>query len=148
MRKVSTVTITADGRDKNKVFQITEMSAYQAECWAIRVFLSIAKTGIELPEGVAEGGMAGIAAVGIKALTMIPWADAEPLLIEMMGCVRIIPDPSRPSVIRDLIDDDIEEVATRLRLKMDVFGLHTGFSMAGLPQTTAGTGSATGTTAA
>ena len=39
--------------------------------------------------------------------------------------------------IRDLIEDDIEEVATRLRLRKEVLELHVDFSTAGAPQTSA-----------
>ena len=59
---------------------------------------------------------------------------AEPLMDEMFRCIQIQPDPRKPEVVRPLIDngtegDDIEEVATRLRLRSEVINLHTGFSM-------------------
>ena len=38
------------GRDKGKQFLITEMSASQAENWAIKVILAIGNAGIEIPE--------------------------------------------------------------------------------------------------
>lgn len=127
MRKTETITIQREGRDKGKVFKITEMPAAQAEKWALRAFFALANTGVELPEGLEESGMAGLAAIGLQALGKVPYEAAEPLLDDLMACVQHIPDPSKPEVVRGLIDEDIEEVATRLELKKSVWELHTGF---------------------
>ena len=127
MRKTSTVVIDEEGRDRGKRFVITEMSAAQAEAWAIRALLAMAAGGIELPDGYEQTGMAGLAEVGLRAITKLKWADAEPLLAEMMDCVQIAPDPRHPGTVRPLIDEDIEEIATRLKLRTEVFKLHTGF---------------------
>lgn len=133
MRKTETITIEREGRDKGKQFKLTEMSAAQAERWALRAFFALANTGVELPDDMADSGMAGIAAVGLSALGKVPFEQAEPLLDEIMGCVQIVPDPSKPHVVRALIDEDIEEVATRLELRKAVWDLHTGFfSLGGL----------------
>lgn len=133
-RKVITVTIEADGRDKGKVFQLTEMAAARAERWAARAFLALAKSKLEIPDDVAALGLAGIAQLGFQALAGISFEDAEPLLDEMMACVAVVPDKAHPEVVRRLIDDggdgdDIEEVATRVKLRMEVWTLHTGFSI-------------------
>lgn len=143
-RKVKTVTIEAEGRDTGKVFVLTEMPASQAEKWAIRALLALGRSGIDIPPGIAEAGMAGVAAIGVRALLGLQFYEAEPLLDEAFrSCVGFYPDPRQRKVIRgkappgetavgDLIEDDIEEVATRARLRSEVFELHTGFSAAGL----------------
>ncbi len=69
MRKTKFITIT-DGsketnRDYSKVFVITEMSALAAEKWAMKALLLAMKYGAELPDNVRDGGMAGIAVMGI-----------------------------------------------------------------------------------
>jgi hypothetical protein len=56
--------------------------------------------------------------------------DAAPLLAEMMDCVKIIPNPSEPNVMRPLVADDIEEVRTRIELRKAILELHMGFSFA------------------
>lgn len=132
MRKVQTVTIAAEGRDKGKAFLITEMPASQAEMWALRAFMALAKSGLEVPDEVQTMGMAGIAALGFQALAGITYQDARPLLEEMFDCVEHVPSPN---VVRALIEDDIEEVATRLQLRRDVFDLHTGFFSRAAPST-------------
>lgn len=129
MRKTASVTITADGRDKGKVFLLTEMPASVAEKWAMRALLALGRSGIELPDDVANGGMAGVAAAGLRAFAGIEFGDAEPLMDEMFGCVQIVPDPKQAAVARDLIEDDIFEVSTRLLLRSEVVALHVGFSI-------------------
>ena len=126
-RKVTTVVIGNAGRDHGKVFKLTEMPATQAEKWAMRAFLAMSRNGIEIPEDIASAGLAGIASIGIKAIGGMNFVDAEPLMDEMFACIAIIPDASKPGVSRGLIEDDIEEVATRLRLRKEIFGLHTDF---------------------
>ncbi|OYW81343.1 MAG: hypothetical protein B7Z19_00755 [Polynucleobacter sp. 32-46-5] len=116
--------IGESGRDKGKQFHITEMSASRAESWAIRVLLAIGNAGIEVPDGLAAQGMAGLMAVGYMNLLKIPFEVAEPLLGEMMSCVQIIPSAS---VRRPLIEDDIEEVTTRLQLRKAIWNLHMDF---------------------
>lgn len=126
-RKQATVTISAEGRDKGKVFVLTELPAYEAEDWAGRALFALMNAGVEIPDNIAEAGLAGVAALGIKALTKLPYDSAKPLLDSMMKCVQIQPSPS---VVRPLVDDDIEEVATLLTLRKEILGLHMDFSMA------------------
>ena len=122
-RKESTF-VAESGRDKGKQFIITEMSASQAENWALRVILAVGNAGIEIPDGLASQGMAGLMAVGYMNLLKIPFEAAKPLLDEMMTCVQIMPSLN---IKRALIEDDIEEVSTRLQLRKAVWSLHMDF---------------------
>jgi hypothetical protein len=132
-RKQLDIVISAEGRDKGKMFQITEMPASKAEKWAIRTMLALGKSGVDIPDDLAAQGMAGIASLGIRALTSLNYDDAEPLLAEMFDCVKCVPDPTRPEVTRALVEDDIEEVATRLSLRKDILSLHIDFFTAVAP---------------
>ena len=116
--------VAQTGRDKGKEFLITEMSATQAENWAIKAVLAIGNAGIEIPDTLVSQGMAGLVAVGYMNLLKIPFDAAKPLLDEMMGCVQFIPSPN---VKRSLIEDDIEEVSTRLALRKAIWNLHMDF---------------------
>ncbi len=129
-RKTATIVIEADGRDKGKTFFLTELSAMQAERWATRALLAMARSGLDIPEDIAYAGLAAIAALGVKALGGIPYAEAEPLLAEMFACIQIVPDPSVPQVKRNVIESDIEEVETLAKLRLDVMRLHVDFSKA------------------
>lgn len=131
-RKTAIVTISAEGRDKGKVFVLTELSAYEAEDWAGRALFALMNAGVEIPDNIAEAGLAGVAAMGLKAIAKLPFDSAKPLLDKMMGCIQIQPSPT---VTRALIPDDIEEVATLLTLRKQVLGLHMDFSMAAAPST-------------
>lgn len=133
MRKEVDVTITDEGRDKGKKFALREMPASKAEKWAARFLLALTRSGAEIPEGIEKEGMRGVAVMGIKMLAAVNYNDAESLLDEMFTCVRIKPDPSK-DLIRELIEDDIEEIATRVQLRAEVFMLHTNFSSAALKQ--------------
>ena len=132
-RRERKYTVTSEGRDKGKVFLLTEMGAVQSEKWAARALLALLKSGVELPEDVAQAGLAGVAAVGIKAFGSIAWADAEPLLDEMMQCVQVIPSSNVPRAF--FADMDIEEVTTLLSLRKELLELHLGFSLAALSLT-------------
>jgi hypothetical protein len=137
MRKTSIVTIEAEGRDKGKMFLLTEMGAVQAEKWALRLFFALMNTGVEIPPDIAELGMAGIASMGLQALSKLPYDAAEPLLDDMWACAQIIPDPSKKNVARFLMDDDIEEIGTRIFLRKEIFDLHTGFFTSAASSTSA-----------
>lgn len=131
--KIYTVPDEEGNRDAGKRFKLTEMSASKAEAWAARVILAVTAAGLEIPDNVDGAGMAGIATLGMKAIGGLKWYDISPLLDEMMECVKILPTPGNDQIERELFgDDDIEEVKTRLELKMEVFELHTGFSFAGV----------------
>lgn len=112
------------GRDAGKQYHITEMSASQAESWAFKVILAIGNAGIDIPDDLAAQGMSGLLAVGYLNLLKIPFEAAKPLMDEMMGCVQMVPSPN---VKRPLIEDDIEEVKTRLSLRKAIWDLHMDF---------------------
>lgn len=137
-RKIEVHIITAPppNRDHGKRFRIREMSALRAEKWAARALLALARSGAQLPENVASAGMSGLAIAGLKALQNLEWADAEPLLDEMMGCVSFMPDEKNPEMDRPLVmglpeGDDIEELSTYIELRQKVFEIHTSFFFKG-----------------
>lgn len=123
-RKTATITIDAKGRDKGKSFVLTELPTAESEEWAGRALFALMNAGVEIPDNIAEAGLAGLAAMGIKAITKLPFDAAKPLLDKMMECVQIQPSPG---VVRSLIPDDIEEVATMLTLRKAIWNLHTDF---------------------
>lgn len=141
MRKEIDVTIADAGRDEGKTFHIKEMPATRAEKWAMRALLAVARSGADLPDDFAGMGMQGIAIVGIRAITKIAFEDAEPLLDEMMECVTIKPDPRNPAIVRAVIESDIEEIATLVKLRQEVINLHVGFFSSGGPSKSISTSS-------
>jgi hypothetical protein len=134
VRKTKDVMIGADGgRDGGKVFVITEMPSWQAEEWATRALIAMAKGGAQISEDVLSSGFAGIAFLGIQSLPAVNYADIQPLMREMFRCIQIRPNPS-VAFTRALVDDgtgdDIEEVKTRIILRKEVLNLHMDFSKA------------------
>lgn len=136
-RKTLTYTVTADGRDKGKTFLITEMGAAQGEEWAARALFTAMNCGVEVPDELLSSGLAGLAALGMKSLNRVPFDLVKPLFDQMMDCVQIIPDRSNPAFVRPLIDDDIEEISTRLIMRKAAVTLHLDFFLAAAPSTQA-----------
>ena len=124
MRKETTVHITAEGRDKDKVFVIREMSARAVERWGARLAFALQNAGVDIP---VNNGMAGLAQTNFGGLGRLQFADFEPLLDEMMSCISIARDPAHTETTSTLIEDDIEEVPTLLKLRWETLQLHVGF---------------------
>ena len=130
MRKTVNYTAT-EGRDKGKVFVLTEMPAAQGESWAMRALLALLNGNVNLPNGLNAGmGMSAMAELGLKMLAQLKWEDAKPLMDEMFSCVKIMGDPTKTHIVRELVDEDIEEISTRVKLRAEVFKLHTDFFQA------------------
>jgi len=127
MRKQITYTVTDEGRDKGKTYQLTEMPAAHAEKFAVRLLLAAGRSGADIPPGIENDGIAGLKKILLVSLLKLDPMDAEPLLDEMMRCVSFIPSASQPNIIRGISDGDIEEVATLFKLRREIFRLHAGF---------------------
>ncbi len=123
------------GRDAGKLFRITEMSAVKAEKWCLRAFFMLLNAGVEVPDDVASGGFAGLMAMGLEAFTRVPYEAAVPLWDELMDCVKYVPAPKQPNLTRPLIEEDVEEVQTLLKLRKTVFDLHIEFLKKESPST-------------
>lgn len=126
--KTAVITISAKGRDHGKIFHITEKPAAVTEEFAMRVLFAALNAGAEVPDDVAQMGMAGLVQMGVKAFALIPYDKLQPLFAEMMECVMYQPDKTKPEILRaPTFDGDIEEVGTRLLLRKEIFKLHTDF---------------------
>lgn len=126
-RKQTTFTAT-DGRDNGKLYLLTELPAADAEDWAMRALFAMVNAGVDIPDEMLGAGLAGLAALGIKALTKVPYDAAKPLIDTLMQCVQFVPNPRDHRTARALMtDDDIEEVATRVKLKKAILDLHMDF---------------------
>lgn len=124
-RKEQLITISADGRDKGKQFQLTEADTFATEAWCARAIFAAMNAGVDIPENIASAGLAGVMSLGLKGLQRIPYDVAKPLLDEMLTCVKY---KVAGGVTRDLgYDGDIEEMTTLLRLRKEIVQLHTGF---------------------
>ncbi len=136
-RKTRTFTVTAEGRDRNKKFLITEMPADQAERWATRALLALANAGTKLPDNVLDAGMAGVASMAtvfvlsLRSLQGLSYDAVGDLLEEMMACVQFQPPGTAPpQPLFSGENSQIEEVRTRFLLKWEVLQVHTDFSLA------------------
>lgn len=125
-------------RDGGKHFLISEMPAAAAEKWAFRMFIALKGSGSEIPESAQRLGMVGVMFAGFNTFLRADVdPDAiEPLLDQMMTCVKFIRDPRATDkttgdpIATDLVsDDDILDVKTRMWLRSEVLRVHTGFML-------------------
>lgn len=138
MRKTEYVTVPSwGGRDAGKVFRIKESPATQAEKWAWKLIIALKGTTAQIPEEIAPLGMIAVAIRGINSFLAsdVDFAKLEPLLDEMLDCVKIVRDPNttdkttgEPLATELVSDDDIEEVKTIAWLRSEVLRIHTNFS--------------------
>ncbi len=131
MRKKITVKIESEGRDKGKVFQIEEMSALEGEWWGTRAAAAIRDANPEIGQIIGTG-MQAVAIAGMRGLIQIPAGEFFGLGNDLLQAVTRIRDEAHPGTASTLIEGDIEEVETRLRLKQASLEMHLGFSIAEL----------------
>lgn len=131
-RKVEKYTVVDEGRDKGKTFQITELPAREAERWALRALLAMSRNGVDLPADALDSGFASLAIMGLNMLGNIKPEDAYELMDKMLECIQYVPD-GKGLQPRPLVESDIEEVATLIRLRGEVLKLHAGFLKAVAP---------------
>ena len=123
------------GRDKGRVFLITEMSAAHADNWAMRALIALANGGVDLGDLSPQQGMMGMVRVALDALGRLKADDAIPLLNELLDCVQIIPEGGRPRPL-NMDFNDVEDFTTLWRLRKEVFALHTDFLQHAFGKTT------------
>lgn len=120
-RRTQEVTIEQENRDKGKTFVVTEMPSEQAEWWAFRVMQALVGANADI---AFDAPLAKLARAGLKAIGKIPADQAKPIFDEMMGCVSVkLPSGGT----RPLLADDIEEVSTRMLLRIEVGKMHLDF---------------------
>lgn len=111
-------------RDAGKTFRLTEMPAYQAHMWAVRLALG---GGSHLD--VNGFSVEALSAAGIRAVFSMPEAQAKPLLDEAMACVQYVGSAGAVTAILPGEGSQIEDPHTYFQLYMKLFELHTGFSL-------------------
>lgn len=121
-RKSALVTIN-EGRDKNKTYKITEMPCTQVDRWIMRAVFGLGEVGIDLPPDLLTMGAAPIMYAIASQINKLPSKLGIELSDELMQCVEIVED----RLTRGLVENDIEDVATRFQLKKEVLKLIFGF---------------------
>lgn len=127
-------TVEGEGRDAGKTFRITEMSAENAEWWALRtmsiIFEADTDGTLEKLMGMMVGEVEKMATIGVMpVLRLMAKADpykVRPLLDEMKECWELVPEKG---ITIPLAENTIEEVSTLLTLRMKTLELHFDFFM-------------------
>ena len=121
-RKTTVVTIK-EGRDKGKSFRITEWPCTQIEDWILRAVFGLGKAGVEISPDILQAGAAPTAYVIASQAVKLPSRLGLKLAHELMECVQRVEE----KLDRSLVENDIEDVTTRLMLKGEVLKLTFGF---------------------
>jgi hypothetical protein len=120
--KTTTVTIT-EGRDRGKKFKITEWPCIRSEHWILRAVFGLGKAGVEIPPEILQLGAAPTVYAIASQASRMPSRLGIRLADELMECVQRVEE----KLDRSLVENDIEDVTTRLRLKAEVLKLIFGF---------------------
>ncbi|NNS07342.1 hypothetical protein [Erwinia sp. JH02] len=126
-RKIITF-IAEDGRDKGKEFQITEMSAWDAEELSEEIYRAMGQGEFNsLPADVVSMGIAGLATVGMSVLAAAPAATSRYISDKLLSTVKAVITHEGQQVSRDVEKIDFEEIATLRKLKDKVLELNFSF---------------------
>jgi len=115
------------GKDAGKQFEITKMSADDAEWFAIRAFLALGSSGIEVSDDIQAAGAGGLLKMAVANFFKIKPDVLKPLLDEMMQTVKYIPDPATPMVKRPYATGIIEDVRTKFEIRKTILSFNTDF---------------------
>jgi hypothetical protein len=147
MRNTKTIIIERDGRDKGKMFMLTEMSAWNTNRWGLNCAKQLAKSGVELPQELVDMGIGGIIN-GIRNAVANPTEEGDfyttsllkaflylmanvdedqlfKLLSDLIECVQL--QTTDGAIIQLLPEHHIEESSTFNTLYKEVFQLHSFF---------------------
>lgn len=130
--KYVTISGKEGNRDNGSRFLIVEMPAYQLEKWGVRALMALGTSGITVPQELADAGILGIALLGYQVFMGAKFETVEPLMDEMLACVKFHPEGSE--TITDIPRGLIKEVSTLHTLRREWLELHTGFTLAELVQ--------------
>jgi hypothetical protein len=135
-RRTKFVTIEGDpekNRDVGKTYIITEVSAMQAEEWAVRAFMALGTSGIRIPDELMNAGLVGVALIGYQVFMGAQPEAVLPLWREMLpSCVQLrgVESAQGTQVALPWSPTIVEEVSTMMVLRQAILELHTGFTLA------------------
>ena len=141
MRREAQWTVTAEGRDKGKIYHLREMPSVPAEAWFMRAMQMLIRAGIEVPSNIFEQGAQGFIIMGIGAcltgLGQAPYEDYKLLMDDMLTCLVGYQEAAGAPKITNFnqIMEQTEEVSTLVKLREEIISLHLGFSLAARLQT-------------
>jgi len=130
-RKTTVITISDDGRDKGKKFRINEPPCYQIDNMVTRAVFGLGRAGVTIPAEIIQLGAAPTAYFIGTQFNKLPWRLGLQLADELMACVQRV----ETKLDRSLVEEDIEELTTRLKLKGEVLKLIFGFFAIAASQT-------------
>lgn len=136
MRKTLEYTVNDSGRDNGKRFFIEEMSAFDAEAFATRLWIEVCKNDDTLNAVLGASSSCSVSELGIMVFTRLDYEQAKPFFDDLLACCKYYPDKTNDTVKRSVISVDIEEISTLINLRMEAFKLTFDFFVQGLLHST------------
>ncbi|MDR2947125.1 MAG: hypothetical protein LBV79_10315 [Candidatus Adiutrix sp.] len=127
-----TIEIKIEDRENTFDFVIEEMSATKLESWIVRALLLLAASGHDGVPAGADIQKAGklLAEKGLSLLGTLDYAQAQPLLDEMLGCCYRKIGGLKERCTPEVVDGYVEDVTTLVKLRMEAAKLNLGFLLA------------------
>lgn len=128
-RKEVSFVVEEEGRDKDKEFVITELSAWDADELAQDIFRAMGDSGFTgIPQDVISMGCAGLATIGLSVLSAASPDVSKSIRNRLIQTVEIVIYNEGQRVIRKVDGpSDFEEVSTIRKLMDKVFEVNFGF---------------------
>lgn len=132
------IVVTLKDRERPLTFKIREMPATRLESWLTRALLLIAKGSAGSDAGGGIDALAKLDAGGLvktlaAAAGKIEYAEAKPLLDEMLACCSRVDAGIEQICTPETVDGYVEDVRTLFRLRVEAVKLHLGFFMEDAP---------------
>lgn len=109
------------GRDKGKMFKITEMPAVKMDKWATKALLLLGKSGSAF--NLAQINLEEL----LSKLSSANYEGVEPLLEELLSCVSFEKDGVSMVMTSSIADSIVEDWTTLFRLRIEALKLNLGF---------------------
>lgn len=131
MRETTEIKLVDGG--KERLFKITQMSAYQQEAWIIKV-VTILSANAKNVEGISKmvtGEQKDQANAILGMIGGLKYEDIRPLYDELLECVSYIPDETNKSFEQPLnaknVDSIITDFKNLFKLRMEALKLNFSF---------------------
>ncbi len=120
------VSVTLDDAGTERSFEIVKMDAFKAERWYLRALVLVSgifADGESLGKGNAESVL--------KALSLVDYEKAEPLLRELLECCFFVDGNLKKAITPNTAHGLIQSPVTLTKLRIEAFKANFGFLLDG-----------------
>ncbi|QDH17407.1 hypothetical protein [Swingsia samuiensis] len=112
------------GADAGKKFVITRMSAFAADKWARHTIKALIQAGVKVPPSGIKAGLLGMSGLAMNIFGYMDNEECDKAFEALMKCAKIVRAGTVPS---EILDADIDDAETLVKLREEAFKLHVDF---------------------